>query len=233
MSREVFKSGKDYREFYEKESNRQKIMYGKRPESYTYNRIKKIVETYIQTLSINSLLDVGCAEGAYVRFAEDNNISVIGLDVALTKLENAKDMRLSDYILSSSESLPFEDSSFEGVISLETLEHVLDPQTMMEELFRVSRRYVVISIPVGESVGGGHVNFFSKEEIKTWSSWGLVEVKGVLTHFMPFRMTLAFSSFKTHRFISFFDSLFGRLPWFRFSGTHVVLLFDKNICIQI
>lgn len=45
------------------------------------------------------------------------------------------------------ESIPFEDKSFDTVICLDTMEHVNDIHKSIEDLFRVSKHSVIISLP--------------------------------------------------------------------------------------
>ena len=45
------------------------------------------------------------------------------------------------------EPLPFPDGSFDCVLCLDVLEHLDNPHAVFDELCRVSRRYVVISLP--------------------------------------------------------------------------------------
>jgi len=60
------------------------------------------------------------------------------------------DSCLDDYVYADmTKRLPFEDESFDGVICLEGIEHVLNPYLLIGELIRVSRvgGYIVISTP--------------------------------------------------------------------------------------
>ncbi len=45
------------------------------------------------------------------------------------------------------ENLPFADNSFDSVICLDTLEHINDIHNSFHDLMRVSRKYVLISVP--------------------------------------------------------------------------------------
>jgi SAM-dependent methyltransferase len=60
------------------------------------------------------------------------------------------DCQQEDYVYADmTKRLPFDDESFDGVICLEGIEHVLNPYLLMGELFRVSKigGYIAVSTP--------------------------------------------------------------------------------------
>ena len=77
------------------------------------------------------LLDVGCGSGrASIPFAK-NGVKVIGLDISEQMVLRAKNKSKKqgltdyiDYIIGDSESLPFKNNSFDGVIAFGVLHHV-------------------------------------------------------------------------------------------------------------
>jgi SAM-dependent methyltransferase len=84
-------------------------------------------------------LDLGCGDGRLT--AELRAGSVTGADVSRVALERAAahvpDARL--VLLQPDEPLPFQDSSFDLVLSTEVLEHVRDVQLLLSEARRVLR----------------------------------------------------------------------------------------------
>lgn len=79
------------------------------------------------------LLDIGCGEGALLNRL---GFSGIGVDLNPARLALAKERELS-VMLGDGTRLPFVDSQFSSVVSMEVLEHVPDMQLMMEEVYRV------------------------------------------------------------------------------------------------
>ena len=75
--------------------------------------------------------------------------------------------------------LPFEDSSFDTVVSFETLEHVPDPEAVLREFHRVCRKNIIVSVPNCELPSSleasrltffhytdrSHVNFFTRNSL--------------------------------------------------------------------
>jgi len=221
---------KKYRQLYESEKHHQMSLYSNHPTSYPHNRIKHIVESEIVRFMPKSLLDAGCAEGMYTRYSAKNGMFSIGCDIAQSKLRDAKLNSDSSvpYLCADLQKLPFHDDSFEMVLALEIIEHVPNYRQALKEIFRVSSKYVVISVPVGVFKGSGHINFFHKKDFELWASqYKIVRCYGILTNFMPLRRTITFLSFRLHKYIESLDSIFCSLPYFRYTGTHIVFVFEK------
>ena len=84
-----------------------------------------------------TLLDVGCFEAPLRSLL--NTLDYTGVDFV-----GDPDIQLN---LENIESLPFKDNSFDTVICIEVLEHLVNLHQMFDELVRVSSRYVVVSLP--------------------------------------------------------------------------------------
>jgi ubiquinone/menaquinone biosynthesis C-methylase UbiE len=80
-------------------------------------------------------LDVGCGEG----WLEALNPEVVGVDFSPAALERAREKGAVHLVQASAEELPFEDASFDLVVSLGSLEHFADPDAALREMARVSR----------------------------------------------------------------------------------------------
>lgn len=83
------------------------------------------------------LLDVGCDKAHLKTILPD--VDYVGVDIS----EDA-DIQLN---LEESEDLPFEDNSFECVISSDVLEHLDNLHQVFGEMVRVSRQYLIVSLP--------------------------------------------------------------------------------------
>lgn len=93
------------------------------------------------------ILDVGCGNGNFSNYLSVNhNVNVTGIDfspesvkIASTKKElfNAK---TSAFLVGDAQNLPFKDEEFDLIISCECLEHVPNPQRMIDELYRVVKK---------------------------------------------------------------------------------------------
>jgi hypothetical protein len=103
---------------------------------------------------VDSILDVGCGRGGFLRWLPDAYRKV-GLDFSCAALAEVGCPR----ILGSVDSLPLASSSFDLVSCFELLEHLphrIFPKAL-QELGRVSRKYIMISVPNREVLREGLV----------------------------------------------------------------------------
>jgi ubiquinone/menaquinone biosynthesis C-methylase UbiE len=123
------------------------------------------------------VLDVACGSGygSSLLWAEGKARQVIGADVSIEALECATRFRVPgrvEFALAKAESLPFPDSEFDVVVSMETFEHLAHPKEFLRELRRVLRPGgpVVVSTPLNNSPGRlrpqnpYHIREYSTEE---------------------------------------------------------------------
>jgi SAM-dependent methyltransferase len=91
------------------------------------------------------LLDIGCADG-WVREVASADCEYVGLDYPAT----ARDIYgTRPNVYADGTRLPFFDDSFDTVVLLEVLEHVLEPQSVLAEISRVLRPHgtLLLSMP--------------------------------------------------------------------------------------
>lgn len=124
----------------------------------------------------DSFLDVGCGNGQYVfRMADDYQTAGLDLQSYPSWAQDAERFRVGD-----ASALPYENASFDTVVSFETLEHVPDPDAVLQEFHRVCRRNIIFSVPNCELpaelsasrltyfhyTDKSHVNFFTRESLR-------------------------------------------------------------------
>jgi ubiquinone/menaquinone biosynthesis C-methylase UbiE len=107
-------------------------------------KLKK--ELFQKVIFENSrVLDCGCGTGYYLNFIKRNldvDFDLVGIDISRTDIQKAANPSLNKTHLGmcDAELLPFKDESFDVVLSLATIEHVISPENYLEECFRVLRR---------------------------------------------------------------------------------------------
>ena len=127
--------------------------------------------------AIDSVLDVGCGEGFILNKLKEEGIGKNweGIDYSKTAVEIGKKLhpKLSLKQGSVYES-GFKDNSFDLVVCTEVLEHLEDPKKALKEVMRISKKYVLLSVPNeplfllsnftqwGKNIG--HINH--------WTFWG-------------------------------------------------------------
>ena len=122
---------------------------------YTYNpkywsQVVKDFEKFYKLVDGSSILDVGCGKGFMLFDFQQLNKSfkLYGIDISEYAINNCKS-EVSKYLkVASCENLPFEDNSFDLVISINTI-HNLDTNgcaKSLREISRVSRKnkYIIV-----------------------------------------------------------------------------------------
>jgi ubiquinone/menaquinone biosynthesis C-methylase UbiE len=88
------------------------------------------------------ILDAGCGTGIFTLDILSSGSKVIGLDLSLSMLMRAK-KKLKEYpfqmVLADMLNLPFQESSFDKVVSVTALEFIEDGKAAVGELFRVTK----------------------------------------------------------------------------------------------
>jgi 2-polyprenyl-3-methyl-5-hydroxy-6-metoxy-1,4-benzoquinol methylase len=83
------------------------------------------------------LLDAGCGTGLFSQMAAERGAEVTSLDVGPNLLSEVAAKCDTNRIVGDTLDLPFEDESFDLVISTEVIEHTTDPHLALRELSRV------------------------------------------------------------------------------------------------
>lgn len=128
------------------------------------------------------------------------NVSITHAEISEGLMAEALRLRpgIQQQKIQSYSNLPFEDKSFDRILSLETLEHVADPMAFLNELHRISKpeALLVLSCPPATSeipyqlytsLFGGHGEgphrFLASAEVKVMfskSRWKLLFHKGTV-----------------------------------------------------
>jgi SAM-dependent methyltransferase len=147
-------------------------IYGFRKDHSEPGLISRYIRTYetmkaLSHLKFNSLLDVGGAEGYKARIAEQLlSVMVKNSDLSGEACRRAKEIFNVESICADIHNLPFKDDAFDVILCSETLEHVADLRKAVDELLRVARYAMVITVPhesrkaTAEEVSHAHIHYF-------------------------------------------------------------------------
>ncbi len=98
----------------------------------------KFIATFFRDYIKDSVLDVGCGDALLKKYI-DKNVKYIGVDISGNP----------DYLinLETDKLSLFKNNSFHTVICTEVLEHLEEIHTVFDDLCRVTRKYLIVSLP--------------------------------------------------------------------------------------
>lgn len=163
-----------------------------------------------------SILDVGCGEGVITSAWAERlaGARVVGVDLEHPRLRAEWESLARpglEFRAADATSLPFSTDEFDVAAAIESLEHIADPGSVLAEMARVARRYLLLSVPReplwrlanlarGAYLGSlgntpGHVNHWSKRAFRDLLA-GYGSVEGVRS---PFPWTILLVRLPTAR----------------------------------
>ena len=159
------------------------------------NAEKKMVEDALKDhkpLPGRKMLEVGCGTGHWCLFFEGLGMEVKGIDISKKMIEKAREKNLNAQLLEGdAHKLPFEDGEFDFTSAITTLEFAEDPEKMLKEMYRCTRKGGVVLVgalnqepPLGKVRGDkleepyNHAEFFDVVQLKKMlKDLGLKDVK--------------------------------------------------------
>ncbi len=106
---------------------------------------------------MRKILDLGCGRGEKTYNLKIKNplAEVIGIDIEKENIKKAEERFGNEckFFVAQGEKLPFENSYFDEIYSIEVLEHVINLKKTLEEIDRVLKRKgkLIFTFPNSES----------------------------------------------------------------------------------
>lgn len=125
-----------------------------------------------------SILDVGCGMGGlFSVMANDNRLEKFGIDFSAKAIEIIKKRVKGEFIVGDVHNLPYENSRFDRIVCIETVEHVDSPDGLIKEMIRILKPSgkILITVPneendtPPENWPGGvslHINKFTTDTLR-------------------------------------------------------------------
>lgn len=142
------------------------------PESYFRWRLERCSEPVkkmdqLHRLNQSNVLDIGCGFGSLSYLLSDMGAHVHATETDARKMNQAKKFlkgRNIDLKLVRDEILPYGKGFFDAVFMFDVIEHVADPQAIINEVFRTLKPggYVYIEFTPYYSVVGHHLYDYAK-----------------------------------------------------------------------
>jgi len=161
-------------------ANHHKYTYDNRLYQWHLQAFLGCIHEMLARAGSRTVLDAGCGEGFVTAYLARRNpaLQITGVDLSPDAVAYATEHygERARFRKGSLYKLPFSDNSFDAVLCSEVLEHLDDVDRAVEELKRVTRRHVLITVPrepyfkwlndlgryLGISPDPGHVNFWTK-----------------------------------------------------------------------
>lgn len=107
----------------------------------------RIVLEFLPPVHEKRILEIACGRGGFSRLLGSRGASVCGADFSSSAVAIAKEKLLAyptlagrvNYVQADAQDMPFEENSFDIVISCETIEHVPNPCAAVREMYRVCK----------------------------------------------------------------------------------------------
>ena len=112
-----------------------KITYGDEKTTYPYKFAKHIIEKF--KIKPNSkILDIGCGNGDITACFGDLGMDIYGLDISESSSLMLSDKKFKKHNLNDRD-YPFDDNSFDYIFSKSVVEHLRDPDILIDEAYRL------------------------------------------------------------------------------------------------
>lgn len=114
------------------------------------SRVKKTIRI-IQGLSPKGrLLDIGCSTGQWALFWKNNGWESFGIDVNEDHVSQTTELGITARLCDlNSQQIPFADNYFDVIIAGEVIEHLIDTDSFIREIYRCLKAggYLLITTP--------------------------------------------------------------------------------------
>lgn len=203
-------------------------------DSYRFNCVRRY-------LYGNSVVDVGCGRGDFLKLINPD-YQIGGTEVNKERVDYCNQALGQEAVKVNNldERLDFKDGSFDTVICLEVLEHLVDPQKALKELVRISRKRIIITVPFNEKMWwcrcvhcaeytpvSGHLHTFNMENIRGFipENTRLVKAELICNRLLSYFRSVSFI-FRLPVLISFpIDKILNRIiP----RAAWILVILDKN-----
>lgn len=206
---------------------------GKYNACYPYiGRKCDIIAKYIQNLKDRKILDIGCYDGEMLKNLEVIGTQPIGVDISHISLLKAKQKKCLVVENDVSDGIAFADETFDIVYCSEIIEHILDTDFFLSEIYRILKPsgYIVITTPnicalrnririlfggypynLEYKLGGaGHIHLYNVKVLtKQMEEHGFKQIKCVGVNLIPWKLCL--QSRLLYRINSYLSSFFPNL----------------------
>ena len=243
-----FKSNSDLKKYYEKMWNKKGysgyIENGINISKIYDRKRKKAALNFLNPKKEEIILDAGCGNGKISIKVSKKCRKVYGVDISKNAFK--KVMKINpkkiEFIQTELEKLPFENNFFDKILCIETLEHVINPEKVLKEFYRVlkSSGTLIITYPTKAIVEriyeflapqkkfiiSEHLTNYSYSQLKNKlevTKFKIIQKKG-LFFYIPFQAWFRHTAFGTKKMVGLETSI----DKFMFNQNGVALIAKKE-----
>lgn len=138
-----------------------------RRDQFSDPQMKKILHTLNPKIT-DSVLDLGCGVGDYTKAINEYTQNVIGIDLSTSEAEKKyTGINFCSHDLNT--PLPFDDASFDILVSINLIEHLQDEKQFLEECARVLKPGGKIAITTANLDFILHNYFYDRTHVHEWT----------------------------------------------------------------
>ncbi len=147
-------------------------------------------EKYIELIgeTRGRVIELGCGMSYFPKMAEQIGESW-GLDFTPKAIRSLRlQFPTVNYVVGNALETPFRDKYFDTVLSGELLEHIEEPQKLIDEMVRIAKKQVILSTPKLEFDDLEHLWEFEEEDLKEMlKKYGHVTTETLESNMFPGR----------------------------------------------
>jgi ubiquinone/menaquinone biosynthesis C-methylase UbiE len=139
---------------------------------------KGVIANYLLSVSLQPILELGCGTGHWSEFLSEMGFNVAATDIseAMLGIANRKNIKNVRFQKADASNLPFDNESFNSIVSITMLEFTDNVQKVLNEIYRVLKpngSLVLGCLNINSELGKAKDNdetflnahFFSKNEL--------------------------------------------------------------------
>lgn len=165
------------------------------------SRFLEVISGLVNSLNVKKILDLGCGEGFIVKYliSKNKDLSIEGIDINEQVIETARQLcpnavfRKGDIC-----NIDYPDKSFDLILGIEVLEHLVNPEIVIRQAKRISRRHCIFSVPlepyfrICNLLRGKNILRWGNPPEHLWN-WSFRQFNSLLlNHFDKIRMKIVF-----------------------------------------
>lgn len=143
----------DIKRFYERYWNKKHICvnpFDEAPTEWTQDNLMWHLDFFKDFVG-SKVLDVGCGNGDVCNFISDYCDEIIGLDISQSSVKKAREKYSNiKFKVGSATDIPEKDNTFDTVLAVDIIEHILDTEQLFREFNRVLKKHGFLCITTNE-----------------------------------------------------------------------------------